>query len=45
MRHQLTFWICLILIGAYCFSVSAQESSTTHKACGTGNIHKKEKGI
>ena len=27
MRYQSTFWICLILIGAYCFSVSAQEAT------------------
>ena len=31
MRHQLTFWICLILIGAYCFSVSAQETAQPAK--------------
>ena len=27
MRYQLTFWICLMLIGAFCFSVSAQEAT------------------
>ena len=27
MRYQLTFWICLILIGIYCLPVSAQEAT------------------
>ena len=27
MRHLLTFWICLFLIGGYCLSVSAQEAA------------------
>ena len=27
MRYQTTFWICLILVGTYCFSVSAQEAT------------------
>ena len=27
MRYPLTFWICLMLIGAFCFSVSAQEAT------------------
>ncbi len=27
MRYLLTFWICLIAIGGYCFSVSAQEAA------------------
>ena len=33
MRHLLTFWICLITISGYCFSVSAQEATqpTTKK--------------
>ena len=31
MRYQLTFWICLILIGGYCLSVSAQEAAQPAK--------------
>ncbi len=31
MRYQLTFWICLILIGVFCFSVSAQEATQPAK--------------
>jgi len=27
VRYLLTFWICLIAIGGYCFSVSAQEAA------------------
>ena len=31
MRHQLTFWICLILASGYCLSVSAQEAAQPAK--------------
>ena len=31
MRYPLTFWICLMLIGAFCFSVAAQEATQTTK--------------
>ena len=31
MRYLLTFWICLIMIGAYCFSVPAQEAAQPAK--------------
>ena len=31
MRYLLTFWICLILISGYCFSVAAQEAAQPAK--------------
>jgi len=43
MRHQLTFWICLILIGAYCFSVSAQETAQPAKPATQEAPTKKKK--
>ena len=43
MRHQLTFWICLILIGTYCFSVSAQEAAQPTKPAAQEAPAKKKK--
>ena len=43
MRYQLTFWICLILIGAYCFSVSAQEATQPAKPATQEAPAKKKK--
>ena len=43
MRYQLTFWICLILIGAFCFSVSAQEATQPAKPATQEAPAKKKK--
>ena len=43
MRCQLIFGICLILIGAYCFSVSAQEAAQPAKPAAQEAPAKKKK--
>ena len=43
MRYLLTFWMCLITIGAYCFSVSAQEAAQPAKPAAQEAPAKKKK--
>ena len=43
MRYQLTFWICLILIGIYCLPVSAQEATQPAKPATQEAPAKKKK--
>ena len=43
MRHQLTFWICLILISTYCLPIFAQEATPAAKPATTEATAKKKK--
>ena len=45
MRYQLTFWVCLMLIGVYCFSVSAQEATQPAKSATQGTSATKKKAF